>query len=80
MKNIVLALINGYRYVVSPFMGRACRFDPTCSAYAEEAIRRYSVLHGGWLALCRLLKCHPFHPGGFDPVVDEPCGLRQDGH
>ncbi|MEK7235568.1 MAG: membrane protein insertion efficiency factor YidD [Nitrospirota bacterium] len=63
-----LALLAGYRYWISPFMGPACRFDPTCSEYASTAISRYGVLRGLKLAACRLLKCHPFHPGGMDPV------------
>ncbi len=77
MKTIFLALIAGYRYLISPFLGRACRFEPTCSAYAGDAIRRFGALQGGWMAVCRLLKCHPFHPGGFDPVADEPSGSQR---
>jgi hypothetical protein len=58
-----------YRLVVSPFLGPACRFAPSCSAYAGEAVRRFGVRRGGWMALLRVLRCHPFHPGGWDPVV-----------
>lgn len=68
MRQLCLFAIRGYRLVVSPFLGPACRFDPTCSRYAMEAIDRYGVGRGGALALRRLLKCHPFHPGGEDPV------------
>ncbi|MEJ2184567.1 MAG: membrane protein insertion efficiency factor YidD [Gemmatimonadota bacterium] len=57
-----------YRRGISPFTPPSCRFTPTCSAYAEEAIGRYGALRGGWLALRRLLKCHPFGPSGYDPV------------
>ncbi|HEV7803209.1 MAG TPA: membrane protein insertion efficiency factor YidD [Burkholderiales bacterium] len=68
MKRILLGLIAGYRYLLSPLLGPSCRFYPTCSAYASEAIDRYGALRGSWLALKRILKCHPWHPGGFDPV------------
>jgi putative membrane protein insertion efficiency factor len=63
-----LTLLAGYRYWISPFLGSACRFEPTCSEYASTAISRYGVLRGLKLVACRLLKCHPFHPGGVDPV------------
>lgn len=68
MRSLCLALIEGYRMFLSPIMGRSCRFEPTCSRYASDAIVRYGALHGLGLALLRLLKCHPFHPGGDDPV------------
>lgn len=70
MRRICLAVLAGYRYWISPWLGPACRFDPTCSAYASEAIARFGVGRGSALAFCRLLKCHPFHPGGHDPVKD----------
>jgi uncharacterized protein len=68
MRTLCLYLIKGYRYFISPWSGPACRFEPTCSQYAMDAIAQYGTLHGLWLALIRLLKCHPFHPGGEDPV------------
>jgi uncharacterized protein len=68
MRSLCLSLIRGYQYVLSPLIGPACRFEPTCSRYAMEAVRRYGILRGGGRALVRLLKCHPFHPGGEDPV------------
>ena len=68
VRQCCLTLLAGYRYWVSPFLGPACRFDPTCSEYATTAIGRYGLLRGLKLAACRLLKCHPFHPGGMDPV------------
>ena len=58
-----------YRLLVSPLIGPACRFAPSCSVYAEEAVGRHGVARGGWMALRRLLRCHPFHPGGWDPVT-----------
>ena len=61
-------LIRGYQLVISPALPAACRFTPTCSQYALEAVERYGVLKGSWLAARRLARCHPFHPGGTDPV------------
>ncbi|HUW66109.1 MAG TPA: membrane protein insertion efficiency factor YidD [Spirochaetia bacterium] len=69
MKKLVMALIIIYRKLVSPFFPPSCRFEPTCSQYALEAVDRYGVVRGGWLAARRLVKCHPFHPGGHDPVA-----------
>jgi putative membrane protein insertion efficiency factor len=60
--------IKAYQYVISPMLGPRCRFTPTCSDYAIEAINLHGVLKGSWLASQRLLKCHPLHPGGHDPV------------
>jgi putative membrane protein insertion efficiency factor len=64
----LLLLIEGYRRFVSPLLPRACRFYPSCSAYAAEAIARYGAARGTALAVRRILRCHPFHPGGYDPV------------
>ena len=68
MRTVCLSLIRGYQIFVSPWSGPACRFEPTCSHYAIEAIVRYGTVRGLGLAGVRLLKCHPFHPGGEDPV------------
>lgn len=68
MRHLCLYLIQGYRAVISPLLGQACRFEPTCSQYALDAVSRYGALRGLGLAVVRLLKCHPFHPGGEDPV------------
>jgi len=65
---IALLLIRGYQLGLSPLLGPRCRFYPTCSQYAIEAISRYGILKGAILSSKRLLKCHPFHPGGVDPV------------
>jgi hypothetical protein len=64
----LLAVIRFYQRWMSPLLAPRCRFEPTCSGYAYEAVRRHGVLRGLGCALWRLLKCHPFHPGGFDPV------------
>jgi putative membrane protein insertion efficiency factor len=59
--------VTAYQRLVSPFLGRHCRFAPTCSEYARQALIAHGLLRGGWLATCRLLRCHPWHPGGYDP-------------
>ncbi|MFZ5456613.1 MAG: membrane protein insertion efficiency factor YidD [Pseudomonadota bacterium] len=68
MKFLLLGLIAVYRYAISPLLGRNCRFMPSCSEYASEAIHRHGSVRGGWLALRRVLRCHPWNPGGYDPV------------
>ncbi|MDZ7599417.1 MAG: membrane protein insertion efficiency factor YidD [Desulfobacterales bacterium] len=65
---MALTLIRLHQYGVSPFLGPCCRFYPTCSNYAYQAIVRHGLFRGGYLSLRRILRCHPFHPGGFDPV------------
>lgn len=68
-KRLIIGLIRLYQKYISPMKIRAsCRFYPTCSQYAIDAVNKYGVAKGTWLALKRLLKCHPFHPGGYDPV------------
>ena len=64
----LLLLVKGYRYGISPLFPPSCRYVPTCSEYAVEAIARYGALRGGWLSLSRILRCHPFAAGGYDPV------------
>ena len=68
MRFVAQLLIRLYQWTVSPFLGPRCRFHPSCSHYAHEAVGRFGVLAGGWLSLRRLLRCHPWHPGGLDPV------------
>lgn len=71
MQKILILLIGVYRYAISPFLGSNCRFYPTCSCYAQEAIGRFGVLRGSWLSLRRISKCHPWHEGGEDPVPNK---------
>ncbi|KPJ70247.1 hypothetical protein AMJ44_00610 [candidate division WOR-1 bacterium DG_54_3] len=68
MKKYALALIKGYKIFISPLLGNHCRFHPSCSAYTYEAIQKFGLLKGVYLGGKRLLKCHPFHPGGVDLV------------
>ena len=68
MGRFLIAMLRAYQYLLSPWWGRQCRFAPSCSNYALEAIERHGALSGSWLALKRVLRCHPWHPGGFDPV------------
>ncbi len=65
---VVLALLRGYKWAISPMLPAACRYVPTCSEYAMEAVERFGVLRGGWMAMKRVLRCHPFVRGGYDPV------------
>lgn len=76
MKHLMLALIRFYQFLLSPWLGRQCRFHPTCSDYARQAIEDHGSLRGGWLALRRLGRCHPWHPGGFDPVPGREAELQ----
>lgn len=68
MKRVLLALIRFYQLFISPLTLPHCRFYPTCSAYALEAVQKYGAVKGSYLAIRRILKCHPFHKGGYDPV------------
>ncbi|MGD6833495.1 membrane protein insertion efficiency factor YidD [Sutcliffiella halmapala] len=71
MKHIFLLLIRFYQKVISPLTPPSCRFYPTCSHYGMEAISRFGAIKGGWLTIKRILKCHPFHPGGIDHVPEK---------
>jgi uncharacterized protein len=68
VKDILLVLLRSYKVAISPLLPPSCRFVPTCSEYASEAVSRYGALRGGWMGVRRLARCHPFHPGGYDPV------------
>jgi putative membrane protein insertion efficiency factor len=68
----LIFLIQLYQHTLSSFFGPCCRFTPSCSSYAFLSIERFGIMEGTWLALRRLLRCHPFHPGGYDPVPENP--------
>ena len=70
MRKFLIALIRGYQLLISPLLGNHCRFYPSCSQYAREALEQHGVLRGLWLAVRRLLRCHPWHEGGVDPVPE----------
>ena len=69
MQGLILALLSGYKRFISPLIPSACRFEPTCSVYMAEAVRRYGAGRGVWMGLRRLARCHPWNPGGLDPVA-----------
>ncbi len=71
MRAVVLAVLKGYKYLISPLLGPRCRFYPTCSEYAIESVERFGSMKGSWLALKRISKCHPWHSGGYDPVPED---------
>ena len=75
MKALLLVALRFYRRAISPMLPPACRFQPTCSRYAIEAIETHGAVRGSWLATKRIAKCHPFHPGGYDPVLGRPEAL-----
>jgi putative membrane protein insertion efficiency factor len=83
-KFVTLKLLRAYKWAVSPMLPAACRYVPTCSEYAMEAVERYGALRGGWMALGRVLRCHPFAGAGYDPVVrrtmDEPLQKGEPTH
>ena len=68
MKRLLVALLRAYQYAISPYLGRRCRYFPSCSEYAAEAVQKHGAIKGGWLGAKRLCRCHPWHPGGYDPV------------
>lgn len=68
LTKFLLLFLRAYQYAVSPLLGNRCRFAPSCSVYAGQAIVRYGLVRGGWFALRRVSRCHPWNPGGYDPV------------
>lgn len=74
MRKLLLLLIRVYQWTLSPLLGNVCRFEPSCSRYTATCIERFGALRGGWLGVKRICRCHPFHPGGYDP----PPALPED--
>ena len=72
MRSILTALVRAYRYFVSPLLGPSCRFYPSCSCYAEQSLAPHGAVKGSYLTVRRLLRCHPWHAGGYDPVPEPP--------
>lgn len=79
MQTFLIRALRVYKYFISPLLSRNCRFHPSCSHYAEEAIAHFGAARGTWLAVRRLLRCHPWNPGGFDPVPPIATGQSRDG-
>jgi uncharacterized protein len=75
----LIALLSAYRFIVSPWFGQCCRFYPSCSQYALDALTAHGALRGSWLAVRRVARCHPWHPGGIDPVPTTNSNLRHHG-
>ena len=75
-KFVTLQLLRAYKWAISPLLPAVCRYVPTCSEYAMEAVERYGALHGGWMAITRILRCHPLARAGYDPVIKQAtrCG------
>lgn len=71
MRHILVKILSVYQYLISPLLGHRCRFFPSCSDYAKQAINGYGSLKGSFLTVKRICKCHPFHPGGYDPVPEK---------
>jgi hypothetical protein len=80
MKRLLIGLVRVYQYLISPLLGPRCRFHPSCSHYAVEAVEQHGALRGSWLALRRLLRCHPWHPGGYDPVPPTHACTKEHRH
>jgi hypothetical protein len=79
MRKLLIGLIRAYQYLISPLLGSHCRYYPSCSHYAAEAVETHGALRGSWLALRRLLRCHPWHEGGVDPVPPPAAGPMRPG-
>jgi len=78
MRKIISGIIGLYRYVLSPILGPSCRFTPTCSEYAQTAVMRFGVFKGGWIAIKRIVSCHPWGKSGYDPVPEKKSDLDKN--
>ncbi len=76
LAHLLSTLIKGYRWTISPVLAGSCRHYPSCSAYGVEAVERHGAVHGGWLTLKRVARCHPWNDGGYDPVPGSDAGLK----
>ena len=72
VRNFLMGLVRGYRLLLSPWLGSACRFEPTCSVYALQALEKHGAAGGSYLTVCRLVRCNPWCDGGHDPVLEDP--------
>ncbi len=79
MKFLLVLGVRAYQVVLSPLLPAACRYQPTCSHYAIEALEKHGAVRGSWLAVKRIARCHPFRPGGYDPVPDPPTSTSTSG-
>ena len=79
MKQLLILFVRAYQVAISPLLPAACRYHPTCSHYAVEALEKHGALRGGLLAMKRIARCHPFRAGGFDPVPEPPSASPRDG-
>ena len=75
-RSFILMLLRGYKRWISPLLGQHCRFNPSCSVYTKQALERFGVARGLWMGTKRIARCHPLHPGGHDPVPDDPRNPR----
>ena len=77
MRKILIGLIKFYQYIISPYLPPSCRYTPSCSTYSVEAISRFGILRGSWMAIRRIGRCNPWHEGGYDPVAELDCHKQE---
>ena len=77
MRKVISGIIGVYRYLISPILGPSCRYTPSCSEYSQEAVIRFGVFKGGWLAIKRIVSCHPWGKSGYDPVPEKKSALKK---